>query len=361
MDSKRLVVFGYQIHDTLITEEMLSNSLRCYMTVTHAPSLTNCQDCVNVASSYDADDVAEAWNTCIRMSCLKHGATVHTQFDIVSPYPKFEPRISLKVLGTVLINTGNYFHALSFDIEALGKSDEIKNDLSMAPPGYTPLHISEHIYRSLNPPSSPAYNPTSVNVGMNEYTFGTGWSPKSMTSPHGSQYTMPSPLGSTYTMPSPWGGNSMASPQGSHTMASPYYRAAESDDQMETAAGTCSSPWSSPVPETTTRKSPRIRSMTASLLQRVSQPGPSSKPVKKESSTFSSPTSSLTNNTRHTSTISDKKRKEADKAYDLTEENFASDVPEKLSTFRRKRLAERKYEFTEEEDEEKMIPITRLR
>ena len=38
-----------------------------------------------------------------------------------------------------------------------------------------------------------------------------------------------------------------------------------------------------------------------------------------------------------------------------------SDVPEKLSTFRRKRLAERKYEFTEEEDEKRMIPITRLR
>ena len=45
----------------------------------------------------------------------------------------------------------------------------------------------------------------------------------------------------------------------------------------------------------------------------------------------------------------------ADQAYDLTEENFGSDgmLPaEKLSTFRRKRLAERKYEFTEEDGEE---------
>ncbi len=27
------------------------------------------------------------------LSCLKHGATVHTQFDLVPPYRKFEPRI----------------------------------------------------------------------------------------------------------------------------------------------------------------------------------------------------------------------------------------------------------------------------
>jgi len=378
MDSTRMVVFGYQAHDTFLADEMLSNSLHCYMTVTHAPSLINCQACVNVASTYDTDDVAEAWNSCIRMSCLKHGATVHTQFDIVSPYPKFEPRISLKVLGTVLINTGNYFHAISFDIEDLSK---VKGNLTVgaATPGCTPLHISEHIYRSLNPAASPAYNPTSVHVGMNEYTFGTGWSPKSMTSPHGSQYTMPSPLGSTYTMPSPMGSHSMASPHGSHvTMASPQGRGGESDNPGSLDAAhtttfggnnccyhnntTPSSPWSSPVPETT-RKSPRIRSMTASLVQRVSQPGPSYKSPKKESSKFSSPSKSNTSaatNTR-SSTLSDKKRKLADKAYDLTEENFASDVPEKLSTFRRKRLAERKYEFTEEEDEKRMIPITRLR
>lgn len=55
---------------------------------------------VQVAGSYDADDVAAAWNSCMRLSCLKHGATVHTQFDLVPPYPKFEPKIrSVRGLG----------------------------------------------------------------------------------------------------------------------------------------------------------------------------------------------------------------------------------------------------------------------
>ena len=43
----------------------------------------------------------------------------------------------------------------------------------------------------------------------------------------------------------------------------------------------------------------------------------------------------------------------ADKAYDMTDENIEKDlIQEKnLSTFRRKRLAEKKYAFTEEDNE----------
>ena len=50
----------------------------------------------------------------------------------------------------------------------------------------------------------------------------------------------------------------------------------------------------------------------------------------------------------------------ADKAYELTDDNFDEDsVQEKLSTFRKKRLAEKKYEFTDEESEN--IPLPKLR
>ena len=81
----------------------------------------------------------------------------------------------------------------------------------------------------------------------------------------------------------------------------------------------------------------------------------------------------------------DRKRSMADAAYDLTDDNFASDVPEKLSTFRwlfgatflrscsrlfktyialhrKKRLADKKYEFTDDEEaKDKFVPLTRLR
>ena len=45
-----------------------------------------------MAASYGEEDVAEAWNSCVRLSCLEHGVTVHTAFDLVTPYPEFNPR-----------------------------------------------------------------------------------------------------------------------------------------------------------------------------------------------------------------------------------------------------------------------------
>ena len=48
-----------------------------------------------MAASYGEEDVAEAWNSCVRLSCLEHGVTVHTAFDLVTPYPEFNPRSDL--------------------------------------------------------------------------------------------------------------------------------------------------------------------------------------------------------------------------------------------------------------------------
>jgi len=52
----------------------------------------------------------------------------------------------------------------------------------------------------------------------------------------------------------------------------------------------------------------------------------------------------------------------AEKAYELTDDDFNEDggVREKLSTFRKKRLADKKYEFTEE-DSENVSPLPKLR
>ena len=48
-----------------------------------------------MAASYGEEDVAEAWNSCVRLSCLEHGVTVHTAFDLVTPYPEFNPKFVL--------------------------------------------------------------------------------------------------------------------------------------------------------------------------------------------------------------------------------------------------------------------------
>ena len=56
-----------------------------------------------MAASYGEEDVAEAWNSCVRLSCLEHGVTVHTAFDLVTPYPEFNPRFDLGAVIGVFV------------------------------------------------------------------------------------------------------------------------------------------------------------------------------------------------------------------------------------------------------------------
>ena len=73
-DATKLVVYGYSTttfddEASLMEAESGGGSLSsrpCYLTVTAVPSLNGCKDCVRVASTYEEEDVAEAWNSCVR-------------------------------------------------------------------------------------------------------------------------------------------------------------------------------------------------------------------------------------------------------------------------------------------------------
>jgi len=333
-DMSRVVVYGYEVTESDmacaesgdVTEQPLGSSLHCYMTVTAVPSLQNCQGCVKVANSYDADDMAAAWNSCVRLSCLRHGMTVHTQFDLVAPYPKFEPKISLKRDNCVVVNTGNFLHSVTVDMEQLTGDQEDDHD---------GLHYSLHTHKLPSHhhgvSSSPPFQPISVNVGMAEFNIGTlgspsGFSPVSFNPTSDSENTD----GESEAAPS---SNkkyrNSISPRGNHCM----------DERRD------------------------IASEFAQMLQRSPAKKPKYSPFKKlcikdleegDNFEFAVP-----------STSKDKKKIMADAAYDMTDESFDVVKPEKLSTFRKKRLAEKTYEFTEEDDKEdsrsNFRPLTRLR
>ena len=83
--------------------------------------------------SYDEEELAAAWNSCARLSCLEHGFTIHSSFDLVPPYPRFEPRISLKCDSSVVINTGNLLHCLNFNLEKAKCKSNNKTGQNPAP------------------------------------------------------------------------------------------------------------------------------------------------------------------------------------------------------------------------------------
>jgi len=394
-DQKRLVIYGHQTHDP-DSDEVVAGSQHCYLTVTNAPSLDNCSQCTQVASSYDADDVAAAWNSCVRLSCLQHGATVHTEFDLVPPYPKFEPKISLKRAGCVVINTGNFLHSVTVDLERLGSSagqeEQLKPNVYSYNPsigGYGPSlgtgygslgyesetavpSTHEHsTFRGINP-LSPLSNPISVNVGTAEFTLGAdgspgGFSPASF--PPCNSDSENTDVESEASSPS---SRSLKKLKVKRPLR--YHCDSCGPPPRPDLPGSCRAAVADmqnyrdrldKVHEFTEKLSPcrdkdKQREEDQLREQRREERDKRRKGADQEDEQagggfqFTVPPTPAT---------CERKRKLADAAYDFQDENFADvDVPEKLSTFRRKRLAEKKYEFTEEEEEnERPMPITRLR
>ncbi|XP_063982430.1 uncharacterized protein LOC135165251 isoform X1 [Diachasmimorpha longicaudata] len=102
---------------------------RAYLTVTTLPSLSNCRECAKVAASYEEEELAANWDGCVRCNCLLHGLTVHTTYEVISPYPRFRASVCLNYQNHVVVNTGNFLHVLRVDL-FVPKRKNIRNNSS---------------------------------------------------------------------------------------------------------------------------------------------------------------------------------------------------------------------------------------
>ncbi|EGI57597.1 PREDICTED: uncharacterized protein LOC105153664 [Acromyrmex echinatior] len=124
---------------------------RAYLTITTVPSLENCKDCLKVAASYEeeGEELAANWDSCVRCNCLQHGLTVHTTYEVISPYPKFRATVCLNYWNHVVVNTGNFLHVLRVDLNipksknqrACDKQDNVMHDPVV--PDTIPLDMSD--------------------------------------------------------------------------------------------------------------------------------------------------------------------------------------------------------------------------
>lgn len=81
--------------------------LHIYATISNPLRLLNwCQHFVA--------DMAANWDSCIGLTCLKHGLTIHTTLNIAPPYPPFDFLTNLKIDNKIIVNTGNFLHVMCF-------------------------------------------------------------------------------------------------------------------------------------------------------------------------------------------------------------------------------------------------------
>lgn len=199
---------------------------------------------------------------------MEHGFTIHTSFDLVPPYPRFEPRISLKCDSSVVINSGNLLHCLHFDLTKAGKTSDSRVEMCESVEEMLSRKGNFHIF---SPPHAPSVASDSDFTSDCESEFS-------------------------------------------------YY-----SKKTKKARKTLSEERLQRVAEFAEQLSPPLRSFVAwhGIKRRQVLP------IAVQDY--------------------DLRKSKAEKAYELTDENFESEgVQEKLSTFRRKRLAEKKYAFTDE-------------
>jgi hypothetical protein len=399
-DNRKVLVYGCQIGENFesyssATTAISSSARPCYITVTAIPSLDACKECIKVAANYEEDEMAAAWNSCVRLSCVDHGMTVHTCFDLVPPYPKFEPRVSMKRDSWVLINSGNFLHAMHFELENLKVNEQSTGGDHYATASGT---INESFpYTRQNGVASTSNFTTSRLPGLTSPQYSNfalaRWSELriSVSEFSGGHYPYGNITQQQYlSLPN-------------HPSASPYSHAIFSPTQSQyspsvhaggpsSIATTDSSDCESECSSYTTAHSyskhkkipmnPERLERVANFVDQLSPPqlGMKANPLHtrrlKRVHVYSSGYPRTTPGESEMNSVEfqagnaielkeeGNKRKRlanaAEKAYELTDDNFDEEsVQEKLSTFRKKRLAEKKYEFTDEDSEN--IPLPKLR
>uniref|UniRef100_UPI00398E97B9 DDB1- and CUL4-associated factor 15 isoform X2 n=1 Tax=Pristiophorus japonicus TaxID=55135 RepID=UPI00398E97B9 len=132
-DPSKLIVFGFNIrsvNDLLINMVMSDENDRdIYITTVATPPFTFCPDCKDVALLSTEEQNAH---------CLQHGFMLHTKYQVVYPFPTFQPAFQLKKDGVVLLNTSYSLVACAISVNTTGEKGQIlysKSSENSDPPG----------------------------------------------------------------------------------------------------------------------------------------------------------------------------------------------------------------------------------
>ncbi|XP_069783505.1 DDB1- and CUL4-associated factor 15 isoform X2 [Narcine bancroftii] len=119
-DPSKLIVFGFNIRsvkDLLINMVMSDENDRdIYITTVATPPFVLCPDCRDMALLNTGEQNAY---------CLQHGFMIHTKYQVVYPFPTFQPAFQLKKDGVVLLNTSYSLVACAISVNTTGKAGQV--------------------------------------------------------------------------------------------------------------------------------------------------------------------------------------------------------------------------------------------
>ncbi|XP_014676554.1 PREDICTED: DDB1- and CUL4-associated factor 15-like [Priapulus caudatus] len=154
-DDSQILVYGY------CSVECYDEKHQCYITITASPPLVHCSDCSELQSEAKEEEEAEEEDELggARL-CVRHSYTVHTKYELASPYPAFAPATYMKKDGLVTLNTGDSIVALSVHTELdyhdgtpTATTDSAASSPSLRSPLASPPSLVGRDAMPLSPPS----------------------------------------------------------------------------------------------------------------------------------------------------------------------------------------------------------------
>ncbi|XP_036158690.1 DDB1- and CUL4-associated factor 15 isoform X2 [Myotis myotis] len=148
-DASKVIVFGFNTRSAngmLMNMMMMSdeNHRDIYISTVAVPPSGRCAACQEASRAHPGDPSAQ---------CLQHGFMLHTKYQVVYPFPTFQPAFQLKKDQVVLLNTSYSLVACAVSVHSAGDSSfcQILYDHTTYPPG---------------PPSSPGPQSPEVPLAL---------------------------------------------------------------------------------------------------------------------------------------------------------------------------------------------------
>ncbi|KAJ1160910.1 hypothetical protein NDU88_001400 [Pleurodeles waltl] len=115
-DSSKIIVFGFNTSANGMLMNMMSdeNHRDIYISMVAMPPPRHCGLCREAALAHPSDTSAH---------CLKHGFMLHTKYQVVYPFPTFQPAFQLKKDQVVLLNTSYSLVACAVSVHSAGDGE----------------------------------------------------------------------------------------------------------------------------------------------------------------------------------------------------------------------------------------------
>ncbi|XP_038168735.1 DDB1- and CUL4-associated factor 15 [Arvicola amphibius] len=131
-DASKVIVFGFNTRSAngmLMNMMMMSdeNHRDIYISTVAVPPRGRCAACQDASRAHPGDPSAQ---------CLRHGFMLHTKYQVVYPFPTFQPAFQLKKDQVVLLNTSYSLVACAVSVHSAGDSSfcQILYDHTALPP-----------------------------------------------------------------------------------------------------------------------------------------------------------------------------------------------------------------------------------